>query len=176
MRKGQTMTATNEGIDFRDDGTITVRFDGQTWTVGRPKFSHWRKYSRAFTESAERAIAPLRVALDVMNRADTAVKAARENGDKEAEAAAEAALAEAVEAFNEINREDLMIEENARLLRDIFNELADRPLPDDLDDWAPWLILPPARDSDGTPGPAVPARIVGHWRNVPKASSPAPDG
>ena len=152
----------SEGIDFRDDGTITVTFDGDTWTLRRPKFGHWRKYSRAFTESAHAAIAPLRGALATIKEAEAA-------GDDDA-------LTEAMAAFNAINSEDLMVAENERLLRDIFAELADRPLPDDVNDWAPWLILPPARDEDGTPGPAVPARILAHWRNVPKVSSPTPPG
>ena len=152
----------SEGIDFNDDGTITVRFDGQTWTISRPKFAHWRKYSRAFTESAERAIAPLRAALDDIKKAEA-------DGD-------EGALTEATKRFNGINSEDLMLAENERLLRDIFAELADRPLPDSVDDWPAWLILPPARNDNGQPGAAIPARIVGHWRNVPKASSKTPTG
>jgi hypothetical protein len=152
-----------EGIDFNDDGTITVRFDGQTWTLGRPKFSHWRKYSREFTRSAEATVAEYQ-------RLVNAVKDLEDSDDDDARYAAEEQLRD----YND----NSILDERIRILRDIFAELADRPLPADVDDWPPWLILSPPNevDADGklVAQPAVAARIVGHWRNVPKVSSKPP--
>lgn len=144
-----------EGIDFNDDGTITVRFDGQTWTIGRPKFSHWRKYSREFTRAAEASIAET-------DRLLAEVKALADSDDTDARTAAEQALRD--------HNETALYGDRVRILTDIFAELADRPLPDDVGDWPTWLILSPINES------AVAARIVNHWRNVPKASSKTPTG
>lgn len=144
----------SEGIDFNDDGTVTVRFDGQTWTLGRPKFAHWRRYSREFTRSAEASIAEY-------TRLTEAVKALEDSDDEAARTQAETELRE--------HNDNSIINDRTRILADIFRDLADRPLPDDPGDWPAWLIL-------STPSePAVAAQIVSHWRNVPKVSSKPPD-
>lgn len=143
-----------EGIDFNDDGTVSVRFDGQTWTLGRPKFSHWRKYSREFTRSAEQSIAEYQRLVD-------AVKDLEDSDDEEAKTAVEEALRE--------HNDNSIIDDRVRILADIFAELADRPLPAEVGDWPTWLILSSPTE------PAVAAKIVAHWRNVPKASSKPPD-
>lgn len=59
--------------------------------------------------------------------------------------------------------EDEQFEYMEAWMRDAFKDLADRPLPEAVDDWPAWLCTP-----------SMQARLLVHWRDVPLAPGAPP--
>ena len=143
----------NEGIEYDPLGTITVSFDDIEYRLGRPKLRQWRYFTRRIGEMTT-------AATDELTRRSNEVQAAlavladdpeNEHAQKLADEKQEALTGFAQTPFYETSSE---------LVREIFVQLADKPLPDDLDDWPAWL----AADV------SLPGQFLAHWRNAPKAS------
>lgn len=51
-------------------------------------------------------------------------------------------------------------ERSSELIKEMFAQLGDKQLPDDIEEWPPWLAM----------DVRLPGTILGHWRTAPKAS------
>ena len=127
-------------ITFDPLGTITVKFDGQEYKLGRPKMGQWRYFSRQLQALFE----------------DNRDTLARLNA--EVEAAEGKALVKAEAALREYSLTPFY-EATIPWIREVFKQLG-TPLPDSEDDWPAWL----AADTQ------LPTQILAHWRTHPKAS------
>ena len=182
-----------EGIDYNPLGTVTVTFDDTEYKLGRPKLRQWRYFTRRISEISEEAQEDLKRAAAELRDASDAIKASADSldqgvlelADKElADAGLEATRAQRgardevwrlmYEAADEPLRQAFdeaeqtitelvgrpFFERSAELIREMFVQLGNRPLPDELDDWPSYLA------TDLT----LPAQILAHWRQAPKAS------
>ena len=143
----------NEGIEYDPLGTITVSFDDTEYRLGRPKLRQWRYFTRRIGEMTTAATDEL---TRLSNEAQAALAVLAD--DPENEHAQELAdeKQEALTGFAQTP----FYETSSELLREMFTQLADKSLPDDIDDWPAWL----AADV------SLPGQILAHWRNAPKAS------
>ena len=146
----------SEPITFDPLGTITVEFDDTTYTLARPKMGQWRYFSRKWSEGIKEAGSQLTELLAKLDEARTLVE--KSDNPKNRKRVAE--LDAEVSAFNVRP----LYEWNIPWVREVFEQLADKPLPASEDDWPAWLA------SD----PALPNRIIGHWQAHPKASGENP--
>ena len=145
-----------EPIEFNPLGTITVTFDDQTYTLSRPKMGQWRYFSRRWSEAIKEAGSQL---TELLTKLDAA-RALLEKSDNAKNRKAVADLSAEITGFNV----QPLYEWNIPWIREVFEQLGDKPLPEDPDNWPAWLA------SD----PALPNRIIGHWQAHPKASGVNP--
>ena len=143
----------SEGIDYTPLGTIDVTFDGNTYHLGRPKLKQWRYFTRKIGEMTDQAQATLKQLADEATAALAVLEADPDNPD------AQVLAAEKEKALQDFAATPFY-ETSAELVRAIFAQLSDRPLPKDIDDWPVWL----AADT------SLPGQILAHWRKAPKAS------
>lgn len=134
-----------DGIDYKPNGEIVVSFDDTTYRLRRPKLREYRWLSERLTE--------LRAETTKISDKIDELRAARltENPDEER-------IEHDIANLNKPIYEYL-----GPLVRDIVVKVGDKPLPDDMDDWPPWLAM----------DPLLPAEILAHWRTVPKAPGAA---
>ena len=144
-------------IDFRPSGEVVVDFDDGTppYILGRPKFKQWRTFKDEIlqaTQAARDELERLAAATAAANiaRANATGKA-KEEADESAEQAAQALKGFADRPFYETSSE---------IVRHMFAELGDRPLPDDQGEWPVYLV------ADVT----VPGQILNHWQTAPLVS------
>ena len=135
----------DEGIDYKTDGTIKLTFGGEVWVLARPKLKTYRLFSERLQE--------MRRAITAVN---TQIIELREQlaGDD----ADTTAIQEQIDKLN-----GPVWEYSIPIIRDLFGQVADRPLPESEDDWPVWLAT----------SIALPADILSHWREVPKSPGEA---
>lgn len=141
-----------EGIYFDPLGSITVTFDDTGYQLTLPKMRQWRYFSRRIEEMSDAAKVRLGELANAAAEAATAYEA-------EATPLTKTALDQANEELQEFASTPFY-ETSSQLVREIFEQLGDKPLPDDMDDWPTWLA------ADVT----IPAQILQHWRTAPKVS------
>jgi hypothetical protein len=129
-----------DGIVYHPNGTITVEFDDNVWTFARPRLKTYRWLSEKLEGSRSRI-------LEVNSKIAELTRQLEEDGDTDQ-------IRAEIDRLNE-PLEDYFIP----ILRETFEKAADKPLPDNADDWPPWLVL----------DMQVPYLILAHWRTVPKA-------
>lgn len=143
-------------IVFDPLGTVTVEFDGETYTLSRPKMGQWRYFKRLEDERSkgyrEKANFYREEAVRIDDARKTA-KTAKAKADIDAESAA------LIEAHTEWSLTPTW-EDTIPWIAEVFAQLGDKPLPEDVDDWPAWL----AADS------LLPTTILAHWQSRPKAS------
>jgi hypothetical protein len=143
----------SEGITYNDLGTVDVTFDDRTYHLGRPKLRQWRYFTRRITDMTQHA----QDTLTTLSREAEAALAVLE-GDPDNEHAQ--ALANEKQAALQEFAQTPFYETSSELMREMFAQLSDHPLPDDVDDWPVWL----AADV------SLPGQILAHWRKAPKVS------
>jgi len=146
----------NDPITFDPLGTVRVEFDDETYTLTRPKMGQWRYFSRRWSEAIKEAGSQL---TELLTKLDAA-RALLEKSDNAKNRKAVADLSGEITGFNV----QPLYEWNIPWIREVFEQLGDKPLPEDVDVWPAWLA------SD----PALPNRIIGHWQAHPKASGENP--
>lgn len=129
-------------IEFRDNGTISVDIDGNTYTLRRPTMGQLWEFFDLRDELSDQATAKLREMTERL-----------------------ASLEDGSEEFNEV----MATAKDRRFgfrylsepwLRKAFEELGSKPLPENLDD-------APSELAD----PGLPNEILMFWREVPLAPS-----
>jgi hypothetical protein len=139
-----------DGISFDPTGTITVEDGDDRWVIGRPRLRHVRYFdeglNRLRKQWQERAN-QYRELLDQLSAGE------------ELSAAKQRKIKAELEAWT-VDNDRPGWEDVVPWLAEVFRQLADRPLPDDPDDWPAWL----ATDM------SLPGQIVNHWKTAPKAS------
>lgn len=146
----------SEPIEFFPIGTIAVTFDDQTYTLTRPKMGQWRYFSRQWSQAIKAAGSQLN---DLMAKLDEA-RALLEKADNAKNRKKVEELSEEITGFNV----SPLYEWNITWIREVFEQLGDKPLPDDSEDWPAWLAA----------DPALPNEILRHWQAHPKASGVSP--
>ena len=142
----------SEGITYEPLGTVVVEFDDQTYRLTRPKMKHVSHFTRRVAEISEQARAELDAIARRLEEATTKAEAKPTKANIEAQAAAARDLSDflAVPFYRRSHS----------VLREMFEQLGDKPLPADLDEWPAWL----GGDLE------LPGAITNHWRKAPKAS------
>lgn len=142
----------SEGITYDPLGTVVVEFDGETYRLTRPKMKHVSHFTRRVAEISDQARSEL---ADIAKRLEKATDKADKSPTK-ANLEAQAKVAEEMAEFLALP----FYRRSHVVLREMFQQLGDRPLPDDLDEWPAWL----GGDLE------LPGAITNHWRKAPKAS------
>lgn len=135
-----------EQITFQPDGRVSIVINDETYTLRRPKFGHVRLFRERMTTLADEAIARL---------ADLAKQLAAADEDSEEFHALE-------DQMRELSRFSFQFTV-IPWLREVFEELGDKPLPKKLDD-APAFFA----------NSGLPMQIWQHWLNVPLGSGAPP--
>lgn len=146
-----------EGIEYNPTGTVDVTFDDKTYHLGRPKLRQWRYFTNQIAEMTKQAT---ETATRLSKEAEAAFAVLADDPDN---THAQELAAEKEQAIKDFARTPFF-ETSSKLLREMFDQLGDAPLPDDLEDWPAWL----AADV------SLPGQILAHWRQAPKASGAAP--
>lgn len=142
----------SEGITYDPLGTVVVEFDGETYRLTRPKMKHVSYFTRRVAEISDGARTEL---ADIAKRLEEATDKA-DNKPTKANLNAQAKVAEEMAEFLALP----FYRRSHVVLREMFEQLGDRPLPEDLDEWPAWL----GGDLE------LPGAITNHWRKAPKAS------
>lgn len=142
----------SEGITYDPLGTVVVEFDGETYRLTRPKMKHVSYFTRRVAEISDGARTEL---ADIAKRLEEATDKADKKPTK-ANLDAQAKVAEEMADFLALP----FYRRSHVVLREMFEQLGDRPLPEDLDEWPAWL----GGDLE------LPGAITNHWRKAPKAS------
>ena len=174
-----------DGIIYHPNGEITIHFDLEDWKLGRPKLGTYRRFRERLADmrkaifEANDQINVLRQQLadsdlDLLNPQLAAIK---ETGpDYPAEVLIEMERLTRLIFEAEQNPPDLeAIEEQIEslnapvweysipILADMIKTVADKPLPEDPDEWPAWLAT----------SISIPTDIISHWHEVPKAPGSA---
>jgi hypothetical protein len=140
----------SDGIEFNPDGTVAVTFNDKTYYLAQGVSGRFKYYTRrlnVLTKTRERERRQLLAAITEVQQ--------RYSDEDTPEAQAE------IERLNEETQEfRLSFDALAEITAEMFEELGD-PLPQDQDEWPVWLA-----------DEKIPGQILGHWRDVPKASGP----
>jgi len=134
-----------DGVVYHPNGEISIEFDGDVYKLRRPKLRQYRWLSerleelRAETAKVSDKIAQLQTELAGSNPDEDRIK----------------------HDIAVLNKP--MYEYLGPLVRDIVANVGEKPLPEDMDDWPPWLAM----------DVLLPAEILAHWRTVPKAPGAA---
>jgi hypothetical protein len=147
-----------DDLTYNSIGTVTVTIDGTEYRLGRPKMKQYRYFTRRLGEMSQEA-------QDKLNALSGAVQTARALYDEDPSDENKAVHELAVTKLEDFAATPFY-ETSSELVREMFKQLSDHPLPDDLDDWPAWL----AADV------SLPGTIIAHWRKAPKASGPPPTG
>lgn len=141
--KAKQDTPKDSKMDFNPDGTITVLDDGTKYTLRVPRFGQYKAVKvEVFSTQAR-----IREKSQAMM---TELKVAKEATENQ-----EAVAAEAVQRSEQLV--DDTMEELTNVMRFIFNELSDTPLPINSDEWPAWLV-----------GDQMPmTQMLRHWKTVP---------
>jgi hypothetical protein len=148
-------------IEYLPSGEVRLTFDdGETYTLRRPKFGQWRKYRTEISQASEDAQATLAAHTEELRSLAEALSTAKPKDREALQEAADQAAAD-LSAFAATP----FYETTSEIVRRMFAELGDRPLPEDRDTWPVYLV------ADVT----VPGKILGHWQTAPLASGAAAD-
>ena len=135
----------DEGIDYKTDGTISLTFGGEVWLLARPKLKTYRQFSERLQD--------MRRAITQVSTQITELRERLADDD-----------ADTTTIQDQIDKLNAPIwEYSIPIIRDIFGQVADRPLPESEDDWPVWLAT----------NLTLPSDILGHWREVPKSPGEA---
>lgn len=129
-------------MEFNDNGTVSVDIGGQTYSLKRPTMKQLWEFFDLREELSERAQGHIRELSAQLAEAD--------DDSPEAEGLVEE-LRDRQFAFRFMSEP---------WLREAFEELGSKPLPENLDD-------APSELAD----PSLPTQILLHWREVPLAHS-----
>ena len=124
-----------EGIDYRNDGLIVVNVEGKPHQLRRPKLREYRHLRGELIAAQEK--------VRQLNR-DAVALAAREQSEENVD-----------EQWDLI--ETSILEITGPWMQTAFRDLADRQMPDDLEDWPSWLVA----------DMSVPSSFLAHWATSP---------
>jgi hypothetical protein len=139
-------------IEYHPTGTVEVTVDDETYKLGRPKLRQWRYFTRQLDEMLTEAQETLRE----LSGAALGARDAYEADPSDENRKAQEATAKQLNEFSQTP----FYERSSLILQEMFKQLGNKPLPEDIDDWPAWL----AADV------SLPNQILGHWRKAPKAS------
>lgn len=135
------MAAKSEGIYKNDDGTVDFFINGGRHHLARPKLGQIRTYEEWLSADGEKVMSEV-----------------RRGNELERSLTDDMAEDERSKIKDDLNLILRSIRENTvPWIKSAFDELSDKPLPEDPDDWPAWLV----RDT------TVPHQIVKHWNTAP---------
>lgn len=124
-----------EGIDYRSDGLIVVNVEGKPHQLRRPKLREYRHLRGELIAAQEK--------VRQLNREAVAL-AAREQSQENVD-----------EQWDLIERS--ITEITGPWMQTAFRDMADRQMPDDLEEWPSWLIA----------DLSIPSLFLAHWSSAP---------
>lgn len=125
-----------EGIDYRTDGLIVVNVEGKPHQLRRPKLREYRQLRGALIAAQEKVRQLNLEAIELAAREQSGERVDDEQWDL-----IETAITEITGPW----------------MQTAFRDLADRQMPDDLEDWPSWLIA----------DMSTPSSFLAHWATTP---------
>lgn len=131
-----------EGIDYRSDGLIVVNVEAKPHQLRRPKLREYR-HLRGELIAAQEKVHQL--------NADALALAAREQNQENVD-----------KQWDLV--ETAIVEITGPWMQTAFHDLADRQMPEDLEDWPSWLIA----------DMSIPSLFLAHWATSPLVPGGSP--